>query len=287
MTQEINLTPTCSFFEIAQGNKNIACRSWGTLSDCHAAVLAVHGLGAHSGWFEALGRRLKTKGIYTVAFDQLGFGTRQKEHLASYTEWLNDLKSVFAEIAKQVSNKPLFLAGNSMGGIVAAACAKDINPSGLVLFSPGFDGNPATFKLNFRIEGILKAIFTPNAEISLPYSPELVSINQNARTFMQNDPHRRFQVPAKMLLELLKLTQAVHKQSDNYKCPVLMFTAGKDYIVSNKINKQFFERLKTKDKKHIHLPQAFHDLMFDPAIDEVTTEIAQWIKSQKLIITTN
>ena len=63
MTTDINLTPTASLIQIAKSDESGSCppitgRTWGTASECRAAALLIHGLGAHSAWFEALGRRL-------------------------------------------------------------------------------------------------------------------------------------------------------------------------------------------------------------------------------------
>src|SRR3990167_7701064 len=84
MSSEINLTPTGTLFEIGPANEPITGRTWGTCSECRALGLLVHGLGAHSGWFEAMGRRLKVRRIYAMAYDQIGFGKRQDQPFFSY-----------------------------------------------------------------------------------------------------------------------------------------------------------------------------------------------------------
>lgn len=278
MTGEINLTPTCSFIELSAGKQTIPARSWGSIKDSHAVVLLVHGLGGHSAWFETIGRRLKVKGVYSVAYDQLGFGKRGKEKLTSYSQWLDDLSSVFKQLQKEIGDKPLYLAGNSMGAVVVCASASALSPHGLVLFSPGFDGYPETFKLSYKACGILSALVAPQREIAVPYTPELVSRDAGAVAYMLNDPERRFTVPGGMLLELLKLTGESRKQAKQIKCPTLMFTSGVDRIVSNAVNAEVFDKIPSQDKKRIHMGESWHDLMFDPAIDQVSEQLANWIR---------
>jgi alpha-beta hydrolase superfamily lysophospholipase len=278
MAGEINLTPTCSFIEFSSGNQAIPARSWGSIKDSHAAVLLVHGLGGHSAWFETIGRRLKVKGIYSVAYDQLGFGKRGKEKLSSYSQWLDDLSSVYTQLQNEIGDKPLYLAGNSMGAVVVCASANRLQPSGLVLFSPGFDGYPETFKLSYKACGILSALFAPQREIAVPYTPELVSRDGGAVAYMHADPERRFTVPGVMLLELLKLTGESRKQTKLIKCPTLMFTSGVDRIVSNAVNTEVFDQMRNENKKRIHMGESWHDLMFDPAIDQVSDQLANWIR---------
>jgi alpha-beta hydrolase superfamily lysophospholipase len=276
MASDINLTPTSSCFEIT--SQNIPARSWGQTKDCHAAVVLVHGLGAHSGWFETLGRRLKVHGIYSVSYDQRGFGKRANQPLVSYNQWLDELCSVYEAVQDQVGNKPVFLAGNSMGGIEVAAVAPRLKPNGVVMFSPGFEGYPQTFTLSFRLQAITKALLVPNSPVELPYSTKLVSRDEQAVNYMDADTLKRFVFPAAMGLELLKMTNLAKRMVKQITCPTLLFTAGADRIVSNAVNSALYAQIPAKSKKRIHLPEAFHDLMFDPVIDQVADEAAGWIK---------
>jgi len=66
-------------------------------TECVAGAILVHGLGAHSGWFEALGRRLRIRRIYSIAYDQVGFGKRKDEDFISYNQWLEDLETAFGQ----------------------------------------------------------------------------------------------------------------------------------------------------------------------------------------------
>jgi alpha-beta hydrolase superfamily lysophospholipase len=277
MPAEINLTPTGAQFEIPSQGTTISAKSWGTASACRAAALLVHGIGAHSGWFEALARRLKVKQIYTVAYDQVGFGKRRQEELTTYQQWLDDLKLVYQNLQEHVGDKPIFIMGNSMGGVVSLCGTPSICPAGLVLFSPGFEGNPSTFTLPFRLKGIAQALLSPDSEICLPYSCEAFVRDEATRNWVANDPESRLRVPAKMLLQLLKLTKQVAPQAKLIKCPVLIATAGRDKIVDNQAISTVFDMLSVPHKKRRHFVDAYHDMMFDPVIDDLTNEVVNWI----------
>lgn len=277
MPTEINLTPTASPFEIATGAKTITGRTWGTPSGSRAAALLVHGIGAHSGWFEALARRLKVKHIYALAYDQIGFGKRRDQKFTSCEQWLDDVATVYAYLKEQVGDKPIYLMGNSMGGVVAHCAAPVIEPTGLVLFSPGYAGYPGTFTLPFRVKALLRANFFPDSEIDLPYTTDIVIRDESARSWIENDPERRFRIPARMLSELLQLTKQVPQKADLIKSPTLVITAGTDKIVDNRTIASVFERLAASKKKRRHFVESYHDLMCDPAIDDVTAEVVDWI----------
>ncbi|MCC6980517.1 MAG: alpha/beta fold hydrolase [Candidatus Melainabacteria bacterium] len=293
MTTDINLTPTASLIEIARGDGTnssapITGRTWGTASECRAAALLIHGLGAHSGWFEALGRRLKVRRMFAVAPDHVGFGKRRKESFQSFHQWLDDTATAYNYVREKVGDKPIYLMGNSMGALVALKIANRIKPNGLVLFSPGFDGHPQTFDILFRVQSVWNALTSPETELALPYSPDQVTRDANVRKWIEADAERRFKLPAKMLFELLMLSQDVQNRVKSAPCPVLMLTAGHEKIVNNKVNDAVFDRLTAPLKqKHVY-KDAWHDLMFDPVIDELADRVSTWITEttpEKLIVT--
>jgi len=284
MVSEINLTPTASLLDIPRGSTEsddqlfIPARSWGTAGDCIAGALLVHGLGAHSGWFEALGRRLKVKRILALAYDQVGFGKRRSQEFKSEKQWFEDLTTSYNHLKQLVGDRPVYVMGNSMGAAVALKVVADemISPAGLVMFSPGFDGHPRTFNLSYRLSAIVRALLSPEEEIAVPYTPEMVTRTESVRTWMLKDPDRRFSPTGRMLLSVLKLSLAL-KHVKSVSCPVYMFRAGIDTIVDSKKAQLIFSRLQSPSKREHTFEQAWHDLMFDPVIDELVNDIAAWV----------
>jgi acylglycerol lipase len=294
MPADINLTPTGSNIDVALPNKaNQDCKietphtprltgtSWGIPSQCQAAALLVHGLGAHSGWFEALGQRLKSRTVFALAYDQIGFGKRKDERFFSRHQWILDLEASYRYLQSLVSDKPIYLMGNSMGAVVALKAAIDLKPTGLVMFSPGFDGHPQAFKPWYRVRGLMQALFAPDSEIALPYTTDAVTREESVREWLEQDPQRRFRVPARMLLELLRFTQEVEEDAKKVKCPVLMLTAGVDKIIDNGASDRIFARLSSELKISRCFGQAWHDLMFDQSLDDVVEEVVSFIRQTR------
>lgn len=169
-----------------------------------------------------------------------------------------------------------------MGALLSLVSAEHISPDGLVLLSPGFDGCPETFTWFYRISAVVKAYLRPEAEIALPYGADLVTRDVPTRAWITADPEGRFRVPGKMLIALLKLSNATKHKTRTVKMPVLMMTSGVDRIVNNPINNAFFNKLVAPSKKAKHFEEAWHDLMFDPQIDEVADEVVHWMSEHTL-----
>ena len=239
-------------------------------------ALLVHGLGAHSAWFEAAARELVKQGFFVIAYDQCGFGSRRNVPFKSYKQWINDLSTVVAFTRATYEGLPLLLMGNSMGALVVMAASRQVDVDGLVIFSPGFDGHPDAFSLGYKLKSILSAVVLPQREIELPYGFEIVSRAESVRTWLESDPQKRAAVPGSMLVQLLLLSQNVLANLKQVNAPLLMITAGKERVVNNEVNLRLFNRLVAPQKKHICMQESWHDLMFDPVVDEVAAEIAGW-----------
>lgn len=275
MSKQINLDPTASIIDCDIDGESVKIRIWQPEGKARAIAVLVHGLGAHSAWFEAFARCMQNRGILLAAYDQRGFGTRMNSSFESYKQWGDDLVAVSAFLRKRYELE-LFLMGNSMGALVVMLAHERVQADGLAIFSPGFDGNPKSFSLAYKIKSVVSAIFNPLKEIELPYNLELVSREESVRQWLQADSMKRLAVPGYMLLELLKLTLALKPALQNPRSPVLMLTAGNEHIVNNELNLKVFAGLNAPAKRHICFAEAWHDLMFDPLVDDVSEAVAAW-----------
>ncbi len=283
MSAEINLTSTATKLSYVGHSPTgsswtITARSWGQLEQAKGACLLVHGLGAHSGWFEAFAQRMIPHDYFLLSYDQVGFGERRGEKFASKQQWLDDLVTSFKYLKQQAGQKPVYLIGNSMGAVVALCSVNQVNPDALVLFSPGFDGHPITFGPIYKANAVIAAVFSPDKDIELPYTVNDITPSQSVRDFLTSDPLRRFTITARMGLELLKLTLDTKKVTKS-PCPVLMATAGQEKIVNNKISSQIYKNLSAPVKKELQFKQSWHDMMFDPIINELVEEVTGWLNS--------
>ncbi len=272
---EINLTPTATLLEI-DAEKKIFCRSWGMAAESNAAFLLIHGLGGNSGWFEAFARRLKVKQNFVLALDLAGFGRRSNERYINVRHWLKDVETVSGYLHSLMGGKPIFLLGNSMGGLLALEICPIIKPSGLALLSPAFAGHPKLFPLSYQLPAVWKALVDPDFEMDLPYSLDLITREESVKVWLDKQGTRRQSVPSRVLLDLLFLTQSLQLKQINLRCPLFMITAGMDGIVSNQVSEMVFRKIKAPSKKKVVMPKAMHDLTLDLDLDQVADNLIGW-----------
>ncbi len=286
MPAEINLTPTCLFEEVGNDANPIKARRW-VMPDAKFGAILMHGLGAHSGWFEPFAARLRALGVDALSYDQAGFGERKRSSPVNLSKiWNSELDQVIRRYQdqdkKEIGKSPYFLMGNSMGAMVALRwlCTTTSIPpdlKGLVLFSPGFGGNPERFTLPYQLGALATAIFAPKKMVKLPYGVSDITRHVDVQEELNKDPYMMLAIEAGLGFELFSLTQDVAKLPKRLSLPLFLAMAGKEHIVDNKATLKFYDQVDAGSKARFDYPDAFHDLMFDACQDQLASDLVSWM----------
>ena len=95
-------------------------RGWLPEGEPRALVIAVHGLGSHSGLLSFLGESYANQGYAFMAPDLRGFGhyTGIKGHVERFDELLEDLNNFVNQMKDRFEGVRTFMFGHSFGGLV-------------------------------------------------------------------------------------------------------------------------------------------------------------------------
>ena len=97
-----------------------------------AVLINLHGLGDHSGLYPALAEHFPPRGIALHAMDLRGNGRSQgqRAYVERWEEYREDLARFVALVREEEPGRPLFLLGNSLGGLIVLDYAL-VSPQGL------------------------------------------------------------------------------------------------------------------------------------------------------------
>jgi acylglycerol lipase len=108
-----------------------------------ASVLIVHGLGEHSGRYEAVGDQMATAGIDVHAYDHRGMGGSggHRGDIERWSLYHDDLQARVDEIRTGSIERPMAIYGHSLGGLITAGYLVDDRPKPdlAVLSAPALD----------------------------------------------------------------------------------------------------------------------------------------------------
>lgn len=233
------------------------------------ALLYLHGIESHGGWFLPAAQGLAERGCTTYLVDRRGSGLNRDEEegdAASAAVLLEDVH----RFRSHAGLATVVLVGLSWGGKLALAAALD-EPQGvraLVLVTPGLVPRielPWTQKLRL----VLSLALGGRARFELPIEPEMFTRTPRFLDYIENDPDRLERVTARFLLASRSLDRRIRARVHALAAPVLLFLAGHDRIVHNERTRALLERLPPGLLRVRSYEHATHSIQFDDTADLV------------------
>lgn len=200
-----------------------------------AVLLVAHGLGEHSGRYIGLAADLAPHGIAVWAWDHVGHGLSpgQRGHVRSFADLTHGVARARAAAARRFPALPLFLLGQSLGGLVALRALQlhpDAGWSGAILVAP-------LLRIAQRVPA-WQAAAVPLLNRLLPRLPFASGIDAGALSrdatavaAYRSDPHVHSRVTPRLYTEMLRALRAVAQDAPRLRTPLLFLVPGKDTIV--------------------------------------------------------
>lgn len=246
-------------------------------------LVFIHGLGGHSGCYIEVAERLKKLNISSYAIDLRGHGLSQLENQPyfSFSQIISDVKLFIKFLKRKYPDMPIYLLGESMGGIVVLNVALEENIAGIILAAAGIKPN---IKLSvFEILQLLIAlpvslIFKNLKLVNMEANWDKANNDPEQIKKMKEDPLLLRRVSLAFLLSIAKYYRKIMKECIKLNIPVLILQGTLDQMVSYKGAEEFYNKLKSTDKKLCLFEGASHGLFADKKTEEVIEEIEEWFK---------
>lgn len=261
-----------------------------------AELVFIHGIQSHGGWYEHSCAELAQAGFAVSFLDRRGSGLNDESRgdTPSFRRLLDDLAEFITHVPRSVSRAPtpsgtpkpakvpLFLAGISWGGKLAAALERR-HPGlmdGLILLCPGFF--PRIHLSVWQRMRIFRArLFRPRGLFSIPLNdPALFTETPRWQEFLRADPLRLHKATARLLIESARLDRYLRVAPKYVHVPVLLLLAEHDRIIHNAKTRAFVERFATKDKQTIEYAGAHHTLEFEADPGRFIADMNGWLEQR-------
>lgn len=243
-------------------------------------LLAVHGLGEHSGRLDRVARCAAAAEFDFCAFDLRGHGRSdgRRGHVRSFERLLSDLDAFRRHVADRDARLPTFVLGHSLGALAAGRYVQEYGfPSlaGAVLVTPFVDlaMRPSTWKLwlSRAVNPVLPWLVVDNeirADMLFRSTAEQVE--------HEEDPLTHHRVSVRMWNEMRQAAGVLMGRAGQSRVPTLLQLAGEDRVVSTAAARDLGNRL-GGDCRIIEYEHAFHDLYHDPAGEAAAADLVRWL----------
>lgn len=248
-----------------------------------AVIVLVHGLRDHSARYDALARALVEADIAVHAFDLRGHGKSAGDRVwvETFDDYVDDVERFLKLVSTQVSGKPLFLFGHSMGGAIATLTTLTRKPAlaGLVLSAPALKPGDEVSPFLISVTGFLSRILPRLPVLKLPDAafsrvPAAVA-DMVADPLIENGSG-----PARTASELLGALGRIGASMETLSTPVLLLHGTADKLTNPEGSKALHARAASTDKTLRLFDGWFHDLLHEPEAALVITEIVDWVEAR-------
>jgi len=272
---------TSGSFEARDG-LSLFRQTWLPDTPPHAALINLHGLGDHSGLHARLVEWMVERGIGVYAYDARGNGRSggQRAYVDRWSDYLDDLGRFVALVRAETGDVPLFLAGTSLGGLVAIDYALTHGANGLagvIAVAPplGRLGVPPHLLLLARILSRVWPRFSLEAGMDLGGLARDPAV---ADTVL-NDPLFHRLGTARLSTEVESAIARV-RSVDRVPVPLLLVHGGADRMVPPQGTRDFHAKLAAGDRTYIEYPGGYHALVADLGGDDVLRDMSRWIEAR-------
>jgi alpha-beta hydrolase superfamily lysophospholipase len=242
-------------------------------------VVLIHGIALHGAPYASVAAGFTARGIPLMVPDLRGHGRSEGERgvLAEPHVLRADLGAVLDAAARRHPNAPLVLAGESMGGLLAAdyAWRGERRLAGLALLVPAFGVHPTRLAPSTDALELLRTGWVPLD------SPDNLAASSRDRGFIKarrDDPLALHAVRPAYLTTVAKLQVEWQRAGAEVRVPLFVGVAGRDRIIDNQAVDRVFRTMGTPraEKTWREWGEACHTVCWDPATPQVISELAGW-----------
>ena len=263
------------------GGTRLFRQRWQPEGKVRGVLVNLHGLGDHSAFYTAVVEHFTTRGFVVHAPDLRGNGRSpgQRGHIARWSVFREDLRRFVELVRSEEAGVPLFLLGNSLGGLIVLDYALQY-PAGLqgvIAAAPplGSLGIPAPL---LALGKVMSRVFP---RFALRTGMDLSGLARDPAVVetVQADPLFHRWGSARLSVEVAGAVARVQEGAANFPLPVLLLHGGADRMVLPDGTRAFMQRLGQPDRQLLEYPEAFHALFADIGGEVALADVSRWIEA--------
>lgn len=258
-------------------------QSWIPASTVKAGLVIVHGAGEHSGRYQFVKDWFLQHDVAVFAGDLPGLGRSpgKRGHVEHFSDYVEAAKGWIREAHKVLPDRPVFVLGHSMGGLVTVRLLQDMDAPnlsihGVILSSPLLRLNMQLPPWKVKLAAVAVKLI-PTLRIPNEINPAHVSRSPEVVRGYAEDPYMESRVSLQWFSELQTAMQQASVESSKIQHPILLLQAGADRLVDPEAVYPFMERISSKDKTLEVYSGLFHEIMNEPEKLQVLQDMMQWI----------
>jgi alpha-beta hydrolase superfamily lysophospholipase len=260
---------------------NIYYQGWLPEYKSKAVLLIVHGLAEHSGRYLNVVNHFVPLDYAVYGLDHLGHG--RSEGRAVFVKQFEDftvtLKTYFDMVRDWQPDKPIFLIGHSMGGLISTIYLFDHQAelTGAILSGPAVKV-PDNITPTTMFLGKVLSILMPGHRL-LALEAEGVSRDPAVVEAYVNDPLvYTGKITARLVAELIQTMQQASAEAAKITLPILVLQGSADKLVNPAGAQMLYDHASSTDKTLKIYDGLYHEVYNEPERDQVLGDVETWLE---------
>jgi alpha-beta hydrolase superfamily lysophospholipase len=261
---------------------NIYFQSWLPESEPKGVLLIVHGLAEHSGRYMNVVNHFVPLGYAVYGIDHIGHGKSDgtRAYVKRFDDYRNTLKVYFDMIYRWQPDKPIFLVGHSMGGLISAVYLLDHQAelvgavlSGAVVKVPS-NITPATLLLGKMLSALIPRFGLLGLDVNgVSRDPGVV------RAYVSDPLVHTGKTTARLAAEMLKAMKYVSSQANKITLPIIIVQGSADKLVDPAGAQMLYDTVSSTDKEIRIYEGFYHEVFNEPEHDKVLRDVERWLEA--------
>jgi len=251
-------------------------------------IVGCHGMAGDGEYYVLFADQIvEQTGTAFYIMDYRGHGRSggAKGDITDFQLYIDDLKEFIEFIREKYPNKPFYIMGESMGGIVSINYVAQYSDTmrGIIEFAPAVRIAMGAFSILDAFRAVyyffVYLVKPGKCVVSAKGREDMGVKNKIHQKYDNTNPYHLDAVSPRYLLQLNKFSKKAYKSGDKITSPIIVFQGEEDKLVSIEGVKTFFKTIQSEDKELILIPEAFHAVFTEPSADGIWDKLKAWLES--------
>jgi alpha-beta hydrolase superfamily lysophospholipase len=275
--------PALQFFSSWDGAE-LFYRAWIPQGRTGKALLLFHRGHEHSGRWAEFVEMLGLEDVAIFAWDQRGHGRSpgQRGAAENFGTLVKDVDAFVRHVRCQhgFALENMIVLAHSVGAVVASAWVHDYAPPirAMILATPAFR---VRLYVPFAVPSLrLRQKFVGPGFVKSYVKAKMLTHDPEQAAQYDADPLIFRQIAVNVLLALHDAGTRLLADAGAIQLPTLMLSAGRDWVVSLKAQREFFNGLSSPVKRMHVFPAAYHALFHERERSQVVDRVRDFVREQ-------
>jgi alpha-beta hydrolase superfamily lysophospholipase len=268
-----------------QGARNINIYYQGWLPEVapKAVLLIVHGLGEHSGRYMNIVNHFVPLEYAVYGLDHIGHGKSdgEREMVSRFEDFTETLSIFYGMVSEWQAEKPIFILGHSMGGLITSYYLLDHQDKflGAIISAPAVKIGEGISQATITMAKILSRVAPKMGMVALDVNT--ISRDPEVVNAYENDPlvfHGK--TPARLAAEMLKAMLRVNAEVSQIKLPFIAVHGSKDSLADPDGSQMLYDQAGSEDKTLKIYEGLYHEVFNEPEREQVIKDVELWLEAQ-------